>query len=286
MIFIGWVWWHINHCGLFNAKSSLYLYIKYIWVLLVGFDGISTLFHINHLFVDYEVITMLLFNSNCSIQHYFFICTQLNCFPYYYVSLTTQLNISHLFSQTLNIKQLYLTNSWNLSDATTPGHSGSGRDCNEWVLCIPQSSSMTTASLLDCLMLYLGHLLVWVFSLSRDAVGVFYSPTPSRLGWRNKLVNVKEITWLSHDFLSFIKNRYTFSFFFFYCHAIRINAKKSLLFLSYKTASSLKSRKTTFPPEKALDFYHTQTQINNWKEKKRWWHLRYYSDVRKEWIDR
>ena len=27
---IGWVLWHINHCRLFNAKSSLYIYIKYI----------------------------------------------------------------------------------------------------------------------------------------------------------------------------------------------------------------------------------------------------------------
>ena len=29
--------WHINHCGLFNAKSSLYIYIKYIRFGLVGF---------------------------------------------------------------------------------------------------------------------------------------------------------------------------------------------------------------------------------------------------------
>ena len=30
MIWLGWVLWHINHCRLFNAKSSLYIYIKYI----------------------------------------------------------------------------------------------------------------------------------------------------------------------------------------------------------------------------------------------------------------
>ena len=34
---------YINHCRLFNAKSSLYIYIKYIWFGLVGFDGISTI---------------------------------------------------------------------------------------------------------------------------------------------------------------------------------------------------------------------------------------------------
>ena len=43
MIWFGWVLWHINHCSLFNAKSSLYVYIKYIWFCLVGF-----LWHINH----------------------------------------------------------------------------------------------------------------------------------------------------------------------------------------------------------------------------------------------
>ena len=30
LVFAGWVLWHINHCRLFNAKSSLYIYIKYI----------------------------------------------------------------------------------------------------------------------------------------------------------------------------------------------------------------------------------------------------------------
>ena len=43
MIWLGWVLWHINHCRLFNAKSSFYIYIKYIWFGLVGFYGISTI---------------------------------------------------------------------------------------------------------------------------------------------------------------------------------------------------------------------------------------------------
>ena len=38
-----YVLWHINHCRLFNAKSYLYIYIKYIWFGLVGFYGISTI---------------------------------------------------------------------------------------------------------------------------------------------------------------------------------------------------------------------------------------------------
>ena len=40
---VGCVLWHINHCRLFNAKSSLYIYIKYIGFGLVVFYGISTI---------------------------------------------------------------------------------------------------------------------------------------------------------------------------------------------------------------------------------------------------
>ena len=43
MIWFGWVLWHINLCRLFNAQSSLYIYIKYIGFSLVGFYGISTI---------------------------------------------------------------------------------------------------------------------------------------------------------------------------------------------------------------------------------------------------
>ena len=43
MICFGRVLWHINHCRLFNGKSSLYIYIKYTWFVLVGFYGISTI---------------------------------------------------------------------------------------------------------------------------------------------------------------------------------------------------------------------------------------------------
>ena len=36
MIWFGLVLWHIEYCRLFNTKSSLYIYIKYIY-------GISTI---------------------------------------------------------------------------------------------------------------------------------------------------------------------------------------------------------------------------------------------------
>ena len=41
MIWFGLVLWHINDCRLFNAKSFLYIYIKYIWFGLVWSYGIS-----------------------------------------------------------------------------------------------------------------------------------------------------------------------------------------------------------------------------------------------------
>ena len=43
LVWFSLVLWHSNHYGLFNAKSSLYIYIEYIWFVLVGFYGISTI---------------------------------------------------------------------------------------------------------------------------------------------------------------------------------------------------------------------------------------------------
>ena len=43
MIWFGLALWHINHSRLFNAKSSLHIYIKYIKFGLVWFYGISTI---------------------------------------------------------------------------------------------------------------------------------------------------------------------------------------------------------------------------------------------------
>ena len=42
-IWFGWDLWHINNCRLFNAKSSLDMYTKYIRFSLVWFYSISTI---------------------------------------------------------------------------------------------------------------------------------------------------------------------------------------------------------------------------------------------------
>ena len=46
----------------------------------------------------YKEFQVLLFPTTNSIQHYLFVCILLNGSKYYYVSLTIQLNISHLFT--------------------------------------------------------------------------------------------------------------------------------------------------------------------------------------------
>ena len=43
MIWFGWFLWYINHCRLFNVKSSSCIYIKYMRFGLVRFYGISTI---------------------------------------------------------------------------------------------------------------------------------------------------------------------------------------------------------------------------------------------------
>ena len=66
-----------------------------------------------------------------------------------------------------------------LSGATTPSLSGLGRDGNEGVLCIPQSSSITGPLPSDWLMSYAGQLL-WEFYSSAE-MQLVYSTTPANL---------------------------------------------------------------------------------------------------------
>ena len=70
------------------------------------------------------------------------------------------------------------------SGATTLGKSGLGCNDNEGELSIIQISSITGASLSNCLMSYPGHLSgSESYPLCRDAVSIFYSP--SQLGYFN-----------------------------------------------------------------------------------------------------
>ena len=158
-----WLGFMTYHCRLFNAKSSLYIYIKYIGFGWVGFYDISTIvgyLMLNHL---YHIDWIYDFVDNIFEWTWAnFFCTQLNGSKYCYSSLTVQLNISHWFTRCSMIKQFYFKQlnlasviclhsvrmpnisvspiDRTLSGATTPGQSGHGSDGNEEVLCISQIS--------------------------------------------------------------------------------------------------------------------------------------------------
>ena len=77
----------------------------------------------------------------------------------------TQLTVKTFLFQTIQFRISTQFNSiWpivrTLWGATTPGQSGPGSDCNEGVLYIPQSYSITGTSPSDCLVSYPGHSLV------------------------------------------------------------------------------------------------------------------------------
>ena len=68
MIWFGWLLWHINHCRLFNVKSCLYIYVKYIWFGWVGFYGISTIVGYlmpNPLYTYIIIIIIIIIMSCC-----------------------------------------------------------------------------------------------------------------------------------------------------------------------------------------------------------------------------
>ena len=63
MIWFGWVLWHINHCRLFNAKYSLYIYIYILNIYDLVRLGL-VLWYINH---------CRLFNAKSSLYIYIYI---------------------------------------------------------------------------------------------------------------------------------------------------------------------------------------------------------------------
>ena len=75
MIWFVWVLWHSNHCRLFNAKSCLYIYIRYMickHILLISFLNEPELIFCAQLNgFKYCYITV-------TIQHQSFVCTHLH----------------------------------------------------------------------------------------------------------------------------------------------------------------------------------------------------------------
>ena len=111
-----------------------------------------------------------------NISHEF---TQLNdqtvLFP------TIQFSISHLFVFTFNVKQFYLIHRQNPVRCYYSCQSGPGSNGNEGVLHIPQSSCITGASLLDCLVSYPEYLLEWGLTSQQRWSQCILQPQPTGL---------------------------------------------------------------------------------------------------------
>ena len=79
MIWFDLVLWHINHRGLFNAKSFFYIYSKFM--------------------ISKQILKITSFIMPEPIFFFFF--TQLNGFIYFYQILAILFTINHLFAHTL-----------------------------------------------------------------------------------------------------------------------------------------------------------------------------------------
>ena len=80
LIWFGLVLWHINHCRLFNAKSFLYTYIKYMiskQILEITFLNEADLFIDLFFFILFPVkwFHLSLSNTNNYIYNKCFVCT-------------------------------------------------------------------------------------------------------------------------------------------------------------------------------------------------------------------
>ena len=103
---------------------------------------------ITFLFQAIQFSQTVLFQTVQLSNSIFFVDTQLNIKTDLFQ--TIQFCISWQFSSIWPIDR-------NLAGATIPGQSEPGSDGNERILCIPQSSSITGTSSLDCLVSYLGY---------------------------------------------------------------------------------------------------------------------------------
>ena len=86
------------------------------------------------------------------------------------------------------MKQFYLIHDRTLIGVTTLGQSGPGSDGNEWVLPIPQSSSITETSPSDCLVSYQDTCWGWSYSSVKMQSVIFLQPQstgPQDIHWRN-----------------------------------------------------------------------------------------------------
>ena len=85
-----------------------------------------------------------------------------------------------------------------LSSATTPGQSGPKSDGNKVVLCIHQSSSITTASPSDCLVSHPGHSLGKSY-FSTEMQSLFSAVPTDWASLASKLMTMHKVSYSTDD---------------------------------------------------------------------------------------
>ena len=146
-------------------KSSSYIYIKYIWfvnILLITFLNEPKLILFLHTVKWFPVLLCI---TNNSIKYYSFVHTQLNEKTVLLIAI--QFNAFHLFAHSLNIEQFYL--SYRL-DPIRCNHSEPGSDSSEEAPTFLKAPRLEPHNQTQDTFWWV------VLPLSRNAVGVFYSP--------------------------------------------------------------------------------------------------------------
>ena len=103
-------------------------------------------------------LQVLLFNTNNSIQHYSFVCTQLKGSKYCYVSLAIQLNINYLFTHTVKWSNSVILNNL-IKQKSFLCTQFKCQTARKEYSALSKSSSIAEASPSDCLVSYPVH---WV----------------------------------------------------------------------------------------------------------------------------
>ena len=160
MVYFALLWWHINYCRLFNAKSGLHTHTH------------------THIYI-YMICKHKLTRLNSSKYCYVSLPIQHQSFVYEVKYQTTlfqaiQLRISHLFTHSLNVKQFFLTHSYDPIRCYTLGQS---RHWSDW-----GAQHFSKLRYYRSLSIRLFNVIYRtltgdVLPLCRDAVVIFYSPS-------------------------------------------------------------------------------------------------------------
>ena len=179
----GLVLWHINSSWLFYAKYSLHVYVRYMickHILLITFLDELKRIHLNGIKYCYVSLTIQL--NIC------YLFTQSN--DQTVLFLTIQFSINHLFAHGLNVKQFYLTHRY---DHIRCYLSGSKWTWEQWLWRgTPHSPDLQHYC---CFVIRLFNvifrtLIVWVLPFNKDTVGVLQPRPTGMTYWESNSLTI------------------------------------------------------------------------------------------------